>query len=192
MIGNKKRILLKKDEYECLKGHKYCNGKLTEQVNSYYDTEDFDYDYKRITCCICESDGKFTATVKEYDGSYQQSTVKKSSAAESGLDDTLFKEMGVCLQGTLRTERSSSEPIKGVKIKLECNFYLDTEDYELEVEYQPEKANEAAEIVNMFARFLGFNAEPYKMTGFSERAGTKPCKSHRFFKHLEELKLIRR
>ncbi|MBE6799017.1 MAG: CYTH domain-containing protein [Ruminococcaceae bacterium] len=192
MLEYEKKFLLQRSEYECLKNHKFCKGNAVRQINYYYDTEDFDYDYKGITCRIREKNGQFVATVKEHKTGGSDCSIERSRFVNNEADTVLFRGMGVTFQGKLVTDRIVTEPVNGVKVMLDHNIYLETEDFELEIEYEPDKEHEATEVEGILARHLGFDPKTHGIGFLWDKIGRVSNKSHRFFSHYRELKAIRR
>lgn len=192
MLEYEKKFLLKRDEFVCLKCNPYCRGKTVRQVNFYFDTDEFDYDHKGITCRIREKNGKYEATVKNHRTGDGDCSEEKTCDAENEKDAALFEDMGVSFQGTLITDRVTAAPVDGVKIMLDHSTYLETEDFELEIEYDPHRECEALEILSILARHLNISPKDLEARQFCEGVCVPANKSHRFFSHLRELKEIRR
>lgn len=192
MFEYEKKFLLKRDEFLCLKCNPYCQGKPERQVNFYFDTDDFDYDEKGITCRIREKNGKHKATIKNHRIGKDGCSEEKTCDAEDENDAVLFKDMGVSFRGTLTTDRVTAVPAEGVKIMLDHSTYLETEDFELEVEYDPDSEYKVREVMNILACHLNISTKELEARQFSEGVCIPANKSHRFFSRLRELKEIRR
>ena len=135
MLEYEKKFVLSQTEYEVLRNT--FNGYNTKtQVNYYYDTEDFFYNQKGITYRIREKDGEYEATVKtHFSNNYSE---EKTVTVKNAFDTSAFTGTNVLLHGCLQTDRKEIIMPNGMCIALDKNTYLDTVDYELEVEYVPQ------------------------------------------------------
>ena len=119
------------------------------QTNYYYDTRDETMRKKNVTIRVREKNGKLLGTVKRH-------LVNGDSLEEHFHVDTLpqvimLEGTPVWLKGSLVTERKTLRVSDGITLMLDLNQYLDTVDYELEIEYL-EHLRDQAEGVLMFIR----------------------------------------
>ncbi len=135
MLEFEKKVILWKDEYRFLKEHKYASGKTEIQINHYYDTDDFELNRQEITCRIREKNGSCTATIKEHHLKGSDCSTETSRIIKNRYDDTLFRDMDICYQGSLETIRSVYSGRHGITVALDKNCYLGIVDYEMEIEY---------------------------------------------------------
>lgn len=177
---NEKKIILNEIEYNALKEHGYCCGEEKTQINYYYDTDDFELNRLGITCRIREKSGEYIATVKEHRND-KESSVEISEVVGSQYDDSFFKKMNIYLQGSLKTVRITSQPFSNIKIMLDRNEYMGIMDYELEIEFMPQKENLAVCIIETFANYLYFEGIIQDVSEFIRRTGKTLNKSQRFF-----------
>lgn len=176
MIELEKKLLLREDAYLYLKEHRYVGAKSAEQKNYYYDTESFSLCRKGITCRIREKEGVFTATVKEHSQTQRERSLERSRRLRSRWDDSVFRERGLQYQGCLTTLRTVFVPCCDVAVMLDRNSYLDTTDYELEIEYMPQAEARALEELNAIACDLFLHGV------LPEPAGQACNKAERFFR----------
>ncbi len=200
MVEFEKKCILTGSEYEQLcKIYKDC--KEYTQVNYYYDTDDYSYNKKGITCRIRKKGGRYKATIKNHSAGKTFCSVEKSIPVKNELDDTLFKDLGVSLQGYLTTERREISTGYGVTIFLDKNTYIGIIDYELEIEFPPNKellCNDTISSIVMnlgpkieyvpIHRFSGQevrskvkNTYENRLVDFYERIRKSKSKSQRFF-----------
>lgn len=145
MIEFEKKIVIYPKEY--IKLFNSIDGKTFIQINHYYDTEDFAFNKKRVTCRIREKGDKYTATIKSHSLDEQGVSVENSQKVQNQFDKSFFYKMGVVYQGKLETTRKELILPCGIKLALDRNKYFDIEDYELELEYQPEQEKLCEEIL---------------------------------------------
>ncbi len=187
MLEFEKKILLTKEEYLFLSEYRYAGGKISSQINRYYDSEDFELNKKGITCRIREKGGSFTATVKKHSANHSDCSVEVSYSVSGAGDDFLFTDKGLKYQGSLTTLRKTLIPSSNIRVMLDKNQYLDTEDYELEVEYERGHESAALRELTDAAYDLFFNVVISNVKSFTHRIGQRESKSERFFKRKAEL-----
>ncbi len=190
MIEFEKKMLLTQREYDFLRNVVFQNGVTVEQVNHYYDNDEYDWNRIGITCRIREKEGRYVATIKEHDAKgYNR---ESSRVAINDSDAVLFEAMHVKKQGCLHTIRTTLNPHKGVKLVLDKNRYLSCEDYELEIEYDLQAEEKANEEMRKLSYLLGsaFAAEWY--CPLEERIGHSQNKAHRFFERKKKLERLRK
>lgn len=185
MLEFEKKALLTELEYIFLRDHGHFYGESSVQINHYYDTDDFELSKKGITCRIREKNGKFTATIKEHETEYKNCSVENSRQVGGKWDDSMFRAMGLKYQGSLETNRIICERYPGVKIMLDRNKYLGTEDYELEIEYDPDSEVRADAELRAISKQLFFLGGFLGQRSFDTRIGKAPSKSSRFFQRKE-------
>lgn len=190
MIEFEKKMLLTQREYDFLRNVVFQNGVTVEQVNHYYDNDEYDWNRIGITCRIREKEGRYVATIKEHDvKGYNR---ESSRIAINDSDAVLFEAMNVKKQGCLQTIRTTLNPHKGVKLVLDKNRYLSHEDYELEIEYDLQAEEEANEEIRKLSYLLGsaFAAEWY--CPLNERIVYSQSKAQRFFERKKKLEYLKR
>lgn len=185
MVELEKKILLTKEEYNYLLEH---FGKdeipkektIVKQVNYYFDTKEFSMNRQNITCRIRLKDGKYKGTMKSHTNNSDEST-ETLIEIRNGIYDNGFIDLGLTLQGELATERCVIIKDEHCEVVLDKNSYLDCEDYELEIEYTPEKEKKAVSILRGIKYILlGRKCFLAYQESFSEHLSI-PSKSSRFF-----------
>ena len=165
------KFMLSKEQYEKLSGIFPDSERRTfTQTNYYYDTLCLDMRKNNTTVRVREKNGKFKVTIKEHNGEYNS---EKSTYVDC-LPRTLQsgnKELQ--LWGELCTQRTEIVICEGIMLMLDYNKYLDTEDYEMELEYVPEFKEKANGIILELQSILGYNKVPT----------LSKSKSERFFEH---------
>ena len=136
MIEIEKKMLLTKQEYECLLR---CFGQAhrsIKQINYYFDTADLAMNAQNITCRVRFKDGKYKGTMKRHIANSDQS-IETDIKVRNGVIDNDFIDMGLKLQGMLTTERHVILRDSNCEVILDQNDYLGYTDYELEIEHLP-------------------------------------------------------
>ena len=182
MIEYEKKILLTADEYMAiiLWNSKFLQEPIC-QINHYYDTENLDMNKQGITCRIREIDGKYTATVKKHKTNVSECSIEESKVAVSSIDDSFFADLNVKLYGSMKTERIIINDEPEIKIMLDKNTYLDTVDYEIEIEYSPKEIVRAHKAVQDFCEILDAVYKNFNFIEFYSRTKNPKSKSERFF-----------
>ena len=113
-----------------------------EQINYYYDTYDQKLRRSNITARIRKKNGKLTATIKEHSNgtTHSKETSFHVDSVSKGLS---YNGEKLYLYGEMHTKRTEIDICDGVKLMLDYNQYLDTEDYEVELEYEPRSYDDA-------------------------------------------------
>ena len=181
MTEYEKKIIITEDEYCARKSLATKESRKILQTNYYYDTEHFDLCKEGITCRIRKKDNKYTATIKYHNKNEKESSVEKSVPAKNEFDSSLFDKMGVRLQGALFTERIIIFEDEGIEVALDKNTYLGINDYELEIEYSPDRASEAENLLEEFAHALYLDDVVVSIDNFIKRKEHPKSKSERFF-----------
>ena len=177
MTELEKKLLLTGDEYDYLMEHLGYENPLspkpiTTQINYYFDTDDFSMNRQNTTCRIRLKDGKYKAIMKKHSTGKDQSTETEMEIYD-GLESNAFTKMGLKLQGELITKRCVVFKDANCEAVLDKNEYLDTVDYEFEIEYLPKFESEAQEILILIEGLFG------------KQMKQKPAsKSERFFRQL--------
>ena len=136
MLEFEKKLILNKAEYnDILNLYNFSHNPVI-QTNYYYDTPDGQFTRGGITCRIREKDGQYVATLKNHNLQWTDCSVEYSTKVKNENYAHAFIGMNVYLQGVLRTTRYSWSFCSGVTIILDKNEYLNTVDYELEIEYE--------------------------------------------------------
>lgn len=186
MIEHEKKILLTEDEYMWVLNGGYNFGDEEIHINHYYDTDDLKYNNLGITCRIREKGTQYVATVKRHDG--LETSNEKSTDAKNETDASSFEGMDVKYFGSMKTERRVATPIKGVKLVLDRNTYLDKLDYEFEIEYEAEYDKIAVCLLESVSDNIFYKGLTQHRKEILLRANASPNKSQRFFRRFSELK----
>ena len=161
------KLMLSKEQYEKLSGMFPDSKRRTfTQTNYYYDTLCLDMRKNNTTVRVREKNGRFKVTIKEH---LSGRSTEKSFEIEC-LPSTISNEnMELKLFGNLCTKRTEIEICEGITLMLDYNKYLDTEDYEMELEYVPEFKEKADEIILELQSILGYRKVPTLSKSKSER-----------------------
>ena len=151
MTEFEKKVLLTDEAYWVLKTWAGLSAKTFVQTNYYYDTDDGAFHNRGITCRIREKNATYVATIKEHKGN--EKSEENSKEVKNAFDTTLFADLGVSFQGSLKTTRTILCRDTGVIALLDKNEYLDTVDYELEIEYL-EEYEEQAKLIEMVLLYV--------------------------------------
>lgn len=151
------------------------------QVNYYYDTENLFFNARGITCRIRKKGQELTATIKAHRPGPKGVSLEHSFPVDKVWDT--FPLGSLCLKkmGHLTTIRTVCSPVPGVRTELDKNTYLDTIDYELEIEYAPDRATAANCELNSMAMTLFQQGILNDTADFIQRTGKGNSKSQRFF-----------
>ena len=188
MIETEIKIMLTSDEYSFLSEYFSMNGESCFQTNHYYDTVDYHFNSKRITCRIREKDKRYVATVKvhNYEGNPNDS-FERSRVVQDQWDKSLFEDFDVRYQGYMNTKRITINAFPDITIMLDKNTYLDIEDFELEVECSATSKNSALQFVDSIAELLTQQRYISSKSCFSLRISETESKSCRFMKRKQEI-----
>lgn len=151
MTEFEKKMLLTEEAYRDLKTWAGLSAKTFVQTNYYYDTDDGAFHKRGITCRIREKNAIYVATIKEHKGN--EKSEENTKEVKNAFDTTCFADLGVSFQGCLKTTRTILCQDIGVIALLDKNEYLDTVDYELEIEYLEEYA-EQAKLIEMVLLYV--------------------------------------
>lgn len=176
-----KKMMLNEKEYIFLKRNWCQNGIMEAQVNRYYDTWDNKLRARGITCRIRKKNGTCTATVKNHRTESPDGSMEYSQPVRGLWDDEVFSSMGLTCKGMLTTERITLQICDGIEVMLDRNLYLNTIDYELEVEYTANMEMDALHEIELMLRFLYIGGVILDINECKARIGNGRCKSERFF-----------
>ena len=163
------KYLLQKSDYEkLLEIFSDSDTKTVEQINYYYDTYDQKMRKNNITARIREKNGKLTGVIKEHSVGTTHS--KETSFRVDGVSNVIsYNGENLYLYGELYTKRMEINFCGSITLMLDYNKYLDTEDYELEIEYVPEFKEKANGIILELQSILGYKKVPTLSKSKSER-----------------------
>ena len=153
-----KKVLISKDDYQYLidnfKQENLISGNsMIKQTNYYYDTDDLDMNKKGVTCRIRQTNGNYTATIKEHINGSELSN-ETDMSVNGTLKKNVFTDMGLDLQGKLYTERHIIFEDDRCKAMLDKNEYLGKIDYELEIEYLEGSESDAERVLQILRDML--------------------------------------
>lgn len=174
------KYLLQKSDYEkLLEIFSGRNARTFEQVNYYYDTHDQKLRKNNITARVRERNGKLTGVIKEHSVGTTHS--KETIFQVEGVSTVIsYKGEPLYLYGNLYTKRMELYICDYMTLMLDYNKYLDTEDYELEIEYEFNSCEDAV--------YTNSPLEP--ILGRIELRTPSLAKSERFFRRLDILKNV--
>lgn len=179
MIEREKKVLLTEQEYNCLFAVLSRLGKTITQINRYFDTVDLQNHMCGITYRVREKDGVYTATVKQHCFGSCDCSQEQSFSVDDPYDISPFQMDRLIYQGMLVTERTKWSSEDGVQICLDKNMYLETTDYELEIEYENEEM--AKMWMQRIAAIMAADGVLCLQFELFSRAERAESKSNRFF-----------
>lgn len=182
MIEYEKKIPISYAEYSDILNLNRGSSKTVVQTNYYYDTDDYMMNNQGVTCRIREINGRFVAAIKDHICKDSEFSVENTRPVSSADDDSFFENLGIKLQGHLVTERTKICSNMGITAVIDKNTYLDTTDYELEVEYYTNREELADEMIRKLATSCASNNEE-----FLSRTKLSKSKSERFFERKKML-----
>lgn len=188
MTEFEKKIMLTRAEYDFLTDHYVTDGCLIHQINYYYDTDDYDMNSQHVTCRIRESGGRCISTIKAHNCMNRDYSQENSRIVRDQWDSSRFDLLGLKFQGILTTYRTKTTPEYGIEVMVDRNLYLDSEDYELEIEYFEACENCALLYIIDLAKELEHNGIISNRLSFIKRIGKGKRKSERFFDRKRNLK----
>lgn len=145
-----------------------------EQLNHYYDTENGYYNSIHTTVRIREKNGRLKGTVKSH--VICNKSIERDFKVSSLPERFFIDERNVFYKGKLHTERKIYRLGNGLILFLDKNSYLDTVDYEIEIEY-PEDLEEIAKTMMLAMR---------KIID-TQCSNESLSKSERFYKRKEQI-----
>lgn len=159
-----KKLLLTREEYDCLLKYFGKRKSWARQINYYFDTDDFSMNRQNTTCRIRLKDGTYQGTLKRHTATTERSE-EIDIAVRNGIFDNGFTDMGLKLQGYCVTDRCFLLKNTICDVVLDWNDYLGHVDYELEIEYAP--GYEKPPI--SFFRFISMSCELTIRVAFFQR-----------------------
>ncbi len=171
-----KKILLFENEFQLLYQLFFDGMPPREQRNYYYDTDDRAFQKKNTTIRIREKNGQYLGTVKTHSEDESDCSIEESFRIQNVPESLEYEGTLLTMRGDLLTERFETELKDRVFLVLDRNRYLGKTDYELELEYPPQRYEEAGIVMRLIETILNRH-EPL------ERSASK---SSRFFQRLDE------
>ncbi len=180
MLEYEKKAMLTKEEYEALA--ECCRGMFSEdQINYYFDTDDFYMNRKGITCRIRGKNGKYVTTIKNHDTDHLNCSVEENIYEGDDFNCKFFDALGLHLQGELITSRITMYKDAFCEVVIDRNTYLGYTDFEIEVEYRKDSEAKAIEYLNGVAEGLYASKLIDSVDNFMLRTRKGKSKSERFF-----------
>lgn len=180
MVELEKKFMLSKEEFDCLISHFGRRMSVAQQINYYFDTDDFSMNRQNITCRIRLKDGKYKGTVKQHITNTNRS-IETDVEETRDVYNNAFIDMGLKLQGQLITKRHIISKNSVCEIALDKNEYLGFVDYELEIEYDNDHEQEASKALQSIIEVLMNNDPELTLKNIALRSSNLPSKSKRFF-----------
>lgn len=179
MIELEKKILLSEKEYFALIS--MINNKTTMSIhkNFYFDSDDFKMNSQNITCRIRQKENKYLATIKKHD--INDRSIEESKEVQNEFDDSLFDGMNIKIQGILTTERLHMYSDDCCEIVIDKNVFLNTTDYELEIEYAPGNEARVKFLLRNIAKAIQYKVAGINVEELCDRWKNTKSKSSRFF-----------
>ena len=143
------------------------------QTNYYYDTRSEKLRRDNVTMRIREKNGKLKGTIK-YHLATKHCSVERNFRVDSIPEVMVYEGDLVYLRGRLITCRTSYFLSDTIKIMLDRNEYLNSVDFELEIE-SPKEFIEGAEGIMFFLQKIIC----------ADKTDTPASKSERFFRKIE-------
>lgn len=179
MLEFEKKFMLSPEEYRIL--YKAFDAPVHTQTNFYYDTQELLYNSKGITCRIRAKGNRFIATIKTHHLHTSACSEERTMAVKDEYDTSLFEGMNLLLQGKLQTVRKNVSMPDNVCMALDRNIYLGVEDYELELEYDPQFDNSCDNALQIITRVLSEQGLASSVEDFYKRMKRSRTKSEHFF-----------
>lgn len=177
MLEYEIKLPITKREYELLLELRETDHEDTH-TNYYYDTDRLDNHRRGITCRIRERNGRFVATKKTH---MAHGVSKEETSEVADVYDTSLFDKNVRLYGEMKTQRTVLSDNNGVVATLDKNTYLGMTDYELEIEYEPERRREAECRLKYYGEYVDSTLRGEDAIEFASRRSQKRSKSARFF-----------
>lgn len=173
MAKFKKRILLTEKEYQKLVKQFSDTAKKTIEKRHYYDTADYELSDSGIICQITEINNSFVASIKTRTSNKE---IEKVKSVYSEKDNSLFYKFHALYQGVLVTNRITLFVNNDYVVAIDKNEFLETVDYELEINYYDLNEISIKPPLTLLANALQLDYEDLFLRGnFSKN------KSSRFF-----------
>lgn len=178
MIELEKKILLSEKEYFALIS--MINNKTIMSIhkNFYFDSDDFKMNSQNITCRIRKKENHYIATIKKHIKNDCSNEQAKEVANE--FDSGLFGN-DIKFQGVLVTERLLLYKDNCCEIVIDRNIYLNTTDYELEIEYKKCCDTRADFLLRNIGKVIKYKIPCTNVSEFCDRTKNTKSKSYRFF-----------
>lgn len=173
------KFMLSSEEYRILSEVFHAPGYT--QTNFYYDTQDLSYNRKGITCRIREKGSRYNATIKAHCINAHNCSEEKTIEVRNECDMSLFKGMNLLPQGKLQTLRKDVLMPNGIRVAIDKNTYLGTEDYELEIEYDPAFESDCKDTLHNIVVLFSEQGLASSMEDLYNRMMHSCTKSERFF-----------
>ena len=175
MLEYEKKLIITQREYENIVTE-YLPSKTIRQTNYYYDTENLSLNRAGITFRIREIEDVLTVTVKRHRINDKECSDEISYPVLEITHSINFEDKKLKLMGVLVSERSILLHNGNLECTVDKNIYLGQVDYELEIEFLPEKAIEAEILYRNITKKINKNDVDIPKT-----------KSERFFEKYVEL-----
>ncbi len=168
------KLMLTNDEYDFLS--RFFDAIRTGtvlQTNYYYDTRDEVMRKKNTTVRIRQRGTELIGTIKKHLDEVGQST-EKQFHVDTIPHVMMIHGVPVWLKGNVMTDRKAFKVCEGIMVMLDLNRYLDTVDYELEIEFDERLRQQAEGVLLLICSMI---EKSVRLNTFS--------KSERFFRRLE-------
>lgn len=109
-----------------------------EQVNYYYDTDNFDLSDQNITLRVRQIENSFMLQEKQHNKDNVHISEETEKQLSSLPFSVVWRNKVAELQGRMKTLRTSIWVDERIKVDFDENHYLGVCDYEVEIEFQPE------------------------------------------------------
>ena len=188
MLEFEKKLYITKKEYYLLLANKDIKTETIKQTNYYYDTESFEMNKRGITCRIRAKNGIYKATVKKHNFTEKDCSIEKTIEVSSVFDDGFFINKGLKFCGCLTTERTVIHSDDYCQLVIDKNSYLNTIDYELEIEYKSAYETSAISVLKRYVMIMNLKKDRTFFSEIIERIENSKSKSQRFFERLLSFK----
>lgn len=166
-----KRILLTEKEYQKLTKQFSNTAKKTIEKYHYYDTADYELSEKGTICQITEKDNLFVASIKTLSSNKE---IEKVQNVYSEKDNSLFYKFNALYQGVLTIQRTLLFVNNDYKVYIDKNEFLETIDYELEIEYYDFNETSIKTPLSLLANALDLDYEDLFLRGnFAKNKSTR-------------------
>lgn len=175
-----KKALITQEEYDVLTDL-YKGMSVESQINSYFDTNDYEMNRRGITCRIRSKNGKHKTTIKKHSPDRLGCSVEEDLGEGEEFDCRVFEALGLHFQGKLITKRMLIIKDAFCEVVIDRNEYLGYTDYEIEAEYISGYENRAEKYLESVAEHLVSAKLIDSAENFLLRVGKGKSKSQRFF-----------
>lgn len=171
MVKFIKRILLTEKEYQKLIKQLSNTAKKTIEKYHYYDTADYELSEKGTIFQITEKDSTFIASIKTLSSNKE---IEKVQKVYSEKDNSLFYKFNALYQGVLTVQRTLLFINNEYKVYIDKNEFLETIDYELEIEYYGLNETSIKAPLTLLANTLNLDYEDLFLRGnFAKNKSTR-------------------